>query len=104
MNEDELLKAYAKDLVLHCFRNTFLEDLHAGEVGGGSGGGFGDRDMKKLMIEVVDKVYTFLHCTADDGFSDDFKEWTKMNNNSTLGWQEPKLVDGFTKNYEIVGR
>ncbi|HEV3304432.1 MAG TPA: hypothetical protein VG055_32575 [Planctomycetaceae bacterium] len=70
----------AKALAVLCVRNTFLEDLHAGEPVVSKTGDFSDvkvvtpdreipwnevsrinqQEMKKLMKEVVDKLYTVL--------------------------------------------
>jgi len=74
------LNRLAKSLVEVCVRNTGIEDLHAGifpatETGDYSDvkviGPFGeipwttlsrisDEEMKRLMIEIVDRVFTFL--------------------------------------------
>lgn len=76
-------KAAAIALVQRCVRNTQLEDLHAGTFPGSQTGNYddvkvvtaygaipwnelsriSDAEMKALMIEVVNKVFTFLvHC------------------------------------------
>lgn len=75
----------AKSLVETCVRNTRLEDLHAGITPGSETGDFSDvkvvtpygeipwrrlsrisdEEMKSLMIEIVDRVYTFLSFPDD---------------------------------------
>jgi hypothetical protein len=73
-------KRLAKLMALECFRNTKLEDLHAGiypssqrgdysdvkvvtpygEIPWQRLGRFSDEEMKALMIDVVDRCYEFL--------------------------------------------
>jgi hypothetical protein len=70
----------AKSLVETCVRNTFLEDLHAGIFPGSEAGDYSDvkvvtpygeiswtelsriseEEMKRLMIEIVNRVFTYL--------------------------------------------
>ena len=79
--KDELvMKRLAKLIALECFRNSKLEDLHAGiypssqsgdysdvkvvtpygEISWERLGRFSDDEMKVLMIDVVDRCYEFL--------------------------------------------
>jgi ligand-binding SRPBCC domain-containing protein len=81
MATNELVrKRLAKLMALECFRNTKLEDLHAGiypssqsgdysdvkvvtpygEISWERLGRFSDDEMKVLMIDVVDRCYEFL--------------------------------------------
>ena len=96
--ELEMLKNITKNMVLHCFRNTHLENLHAGEKCGGAGGGFSNKEMKKLMIEVNDKLYTML-CFFENkkNMSDIFINWIILNQNSTSKWNKPKLYKQWVK-------
>ena len=75
-----LRKRLAKFMAQQCFRNTELENLHAGKVPSSQAGDYtdvyvvtpygeipwselsrlNDEEMKVLMIEVVNKTYTFL--------------------------------------------
>jgi hypothetical protein len=75
-----LRKRLAKLMALECFRNSKLEDLHAGifpssqsgdysdvkvvtpygEIAWERFGRFSDEEMKLLMIDVVDRCYDFL--------------------------------------------
>ena len=90
---NEILAAeLAKALVALCVRNTFLEDLHSGttpssqtrdyadvkvvtpygEIPWPKLSRISDDEMKKLMKEIVDKLYTFLSRQADLEFLDTF--------------------------------
>lgn len=81
IRDDEVLrKRLAKLMALRCFRNTRLEDLHAGIAPGSEAGDYSDvnvvspfgeipwtrlsrlsdDEMRTLMIDVVDQCYTFL--------------------------------------------
>ena len=82
-----LQKRLAKYLVHRCFRNSVLEDLHAGiapdsetgdysdvvvstpfgEIPWGKLSRFDDEEMKALMIDVVQKSYEFIRELLDDG-------------------------------------
>jgi hypothetical protein len=59
---DEAMEKFAKILVFNCVRDTFLEDIHSGEEK------FGNQEMKKLMREITNKVYTFLKLQNDPNF------------------------------------
>ena len=96
MIEEEKLKIIAKDIVLHCFRNTHLENIHAGKKNGGVGSGFSDKEMKRLMIEAVNNTYTFLvGLSKDKGLSEATMKWIEMSRSSHQDWGEPKIVRGW---------
>ena len=81
-----LQKRLAKYLVLQCFRNSTLEDLHAGISPDSAAGDysdvhvsspygtipwpeasrFNDDEMKQLMIDVVNRTYRFIHTLFDE--------------------------------------
>ena len=81
-----LQKRLAKHLVLQCFRNSRLEDLHAGISPDSAAGDFSDvqvnspygaipwtevsrlndDEMKDLMIDVVNRAYRFIHTLFDE--------------------------------------
>ena len=81
-----LQKRLAKYMVLQCFRNSRLEDLHAGVSPSSAAGDYSDvqvnspygaipwtevsrlndDEMKKLMIDVVDRAYLFIHTLFDE--------------------------------------
>jgi hypothetical protein len=82
----KVLKRLAKYLAQQCFRNTMLEDLHAGITPDSETGDYSDvvvrspygeipwpqlsrlsdEEMKALMIEVVNKTYRALLVLFDD--------------------------------------
>lgn len=96
MNSDNAVKAFladpvmqkrlAKHLVTRCFRNSALENLHAGIVPASETGDytdvvvhtpfgeipwndlsrFDDTEMKVLMIDAVDKAYQFIQELFDE--------------------------------------
>jgi hypothetical protein len=81
-----LQKRLAKYLVQRCFRNSVLEDLHAGTAPDSRSGDysdvavvtpfgeipwrrlsrFDDGEMKELMIDVVQKTYEFIRDLFDE--------------------------------------
>lgn len=81
-----LQKRLAKYLVLQCFRNSALENLHAGISPSSATGDysdvqvsspygttpwpeasrFNDDEMKVLMIDVVNRTYRFIHTLFDE--------------------------------------
>ena len=82
----ELMKRLAKYLAQQCFRNTMLEDLHAGITPSSQTGDYADvvvrspygeipwprlsrlsdEEMKALMIDVVNKTYRILRLLFDN--------------------------------------
>jgi hypothetical protein len=96
MNSDEAIKAMIRDpvlqqrlakyLVLQCFRNSGLENLHAGivpdsktgdytdvvvhtpfgEIAWGKLSRFDDAEMKVLMMDVVNRTYKFIRELFND--------------------------------------
>src|SRR6516225_1108971 len=83
-----VMKRLAKYLAQHCFRDTYLEDLHAGITPDSKTGDYtdvlvrspygeipwpqlsrlSDEEMKVLMIDVVNKTYKALRLLFDDQF------------------------------------
>jgi hypothetical protein len=86
ISDPELQRRLAKYMVLQCFRNSLLEDLHSGITPSSAGGDYSDVfvttpygeipwpklsrlsdvEMKSLMIDVVDRTYQFLHELLDE--------------------------------------
>ena len=106
-NEREDLKRLTLSLVETCFRNTMLEDLHAGRTPRSAAGDYSDvvvltpdgeipwtevsrisdEEMKTLMIECVDRVFTWLtYPEAMVGIA-----------TATQGWDRPKLSPDLMK-------
>jgi hypothetical protein len=95
------LARFAKILVEVCVRNTFIEDLHAGVVPGSKTGDYSDvkvisphgeipwtklsrisdEEMKRLMIEIVDRVFTLLS----------YPEELAVLSPRALDWNRPRL-------------
>src|SRR3954464_1074420 len=89
LTEPVLQQRLAKLIVLECFRNSGLEDLHAGISPDSAAGDYSDilvnspygaipwpqvsrlndEEMKQLMIDVVDRTYRLVHRLFDDGES-----------------------------------
>ncbi len=81
-----LQQRLAKYMVLQCFRNSMLEDLHAGTSPSSACRDYSDvtvstpygvipwpkvsrlndDEMKRLMIDVVDRAYRFIHTLFDE--------------------------------------
>ena len=117
MNEDDEERiaahlAEAMTMAMMCFRNTMLEDIHAGltpvtQTGDFSDvmvidaderkipwpevSHFGDDTMQDLMKQVVNRLCTF-HLLADDPrFQDAIARWEAV----ARRWDEPELDAGF---------
>jgi hypothetical protein len=111
-NETAIL---ATNLVVNCVRNTYLEDLHAGKVPSSKTGDYTDvkvvtpygeipwnelsrlsnDEMKTLMIEVVDKVFTYLTFMGENRKG--FLEAMYLMHPSTRNWDKPKIDKSFAK-------
>ena len=86
INDPELQKRLAKYMVLQCFRNSMLEDLHSGITPSSAAGDYSDvyvttphgeipwpklsrlsdEEMKSLMVDVVNRTYRFIHELFDE--------------------------------------
>ena len=86
ITDPALQRRLAKYLVLQCFRNSMLEDFHAGASPSSASGDYtdvtvtspygvipwprvsrlNDNEMKRLMIDVVDRTYHFIHMLFDE--------------------------------------
>ena len=102
----------AKCIVLRCFRNTELENLHAGIIPHSETGDYSDvyvvtpagkiawnevskisnDDMKKLMQETVNKTYSFLMSMGDEAF---IEKSLKYSMPFTNNWDRPERVEKF---------
>ncbi|MBF0116639.1 MAG: hypothetical protein HQM04_16545 [Magnetococcales bacterium] len=112
-NEQRITVQLAKMLAMLCVRNTRLEDLHAGRVPVSRTGDFSDvrvidadgneipwlevshfddDEMKALMKQIVNRLYTF-HLKADDpDFQRFLDRWAPVAGR----WDEPE-IDEFYK-------
>jgi hypothetical protein len=106
-DEDRIAAQLARVMAVACVRNTQLETLHAGQVpasrtGDGSDvivvdadgnripwsevSRIDDDEMRALMREIVDRLYTF-HLRIDDpAFRAEIDRWAAM----TAKWDAPK--------------
>jgi hypothetical protein len=114
----KLQRRLEKYMVLQCFRNPMLEDLHAGTSPSSASGDhsdvtvsspygaipwpkvsrLNDDEMKRLMIDVVDRTYRFIHTLFDENTGgqillrlaerDPLPQWNEPTL-STTGAQEP---------------
>jgi len=112
--EQKALEEIAKCIVLRCFRNSKLEDLHSGTVPDSKAGDYSDvrvvtpfgeipwnkvsrisnEEMKELMIDCVNKTFTFLMNMEEDGESFVEKE-VAFSKRSTRNWQQPQRLQKF---------
>ncbi|MDP5306336.1 hypothetical protein [Paracoccus spongiarum] len=111
-DEERIAARLAKLMAMICVRNTGIEDLHAGTVPVTHKGDYSDvfitdadgrqipwsdashlddDEMRNLMRQIVDRLYTF-HLKADDAeFRDHLDRWLAVAGR----WDEPKLDEAF---------
>src|SRR5205085_10104423 len=114
MNDTEkaLASHLAKAIAVLCMRNTFLEDLHSGTVPSSKSGDYSDvkvvtpygeipwqrvsrisdAEMKQLMKEIVNKLFTFLCRQEEREFIEAF---VRMGDGYAARWDEAELVEDF---------
>ena len=109
MKEKIFKQRLAKLIVRECFRNTILEDYHSGISPSSKIGDFSDvkvvtpygeiewtkvsrfnnDEMKALMIESVDKMFTTLYNLDNKEFYSNMKKYLKKD--PLKEWDTPKL-------------
>jgi len=97
----------AISMAVYCVRNTFLEDLHAGTVPSSKAGDYSDvkvispngeipwaklsrfdnNEMRKLMKEVVNKIYTVLLHIDSPEFIEGLTQYGKL---MAHNWDKPE--------------
>jgi hypothetical protein len=97
----------ARTLAVMCVRNTFLEELHSrrvpvtktgdysdvrvvhaeGEIPWAEVSRFDNDEMKRLMKQMVDRLYTFFLKADDPYFQEAIHRWASV----ALKWDEPEL-------------
>ncbi|REF73468.1 hypothetical protein [Paracoccus versutus] len=113
-DEERAAASLARGMAMICVRNTVLEDLHAGYVLMTKTGDFSDvvvidgtgrripwtelsrlddGEMRDLMRQVVDRLYTFLLRIEDPAFRDAIDPWM----NAAARWDDPVLDPGLAK-------
>lgn len=116
-DEDRIAEKIAKTLALMCVRNTFLEDLHAGKVPVSRTGDYSDvkvidgsgqeipwaelsrlddAEMKKLLKEIVNRLYTWFRKSDDPAFGAKMERWVQV----AQKWDEPELDKDFLAKIE----
>ena len=109
MNRDDekrIAARMAKTLAMMCVRNTGLETLHAGvvpvthtgdysdvrvidadgrEIAWNDASHLDDDQMRALMKEIVNRVYTFYISIDDEEFRDRIDRWARLADR----WDEP---------------
>jgi hypothetical protein len=103
----------AKTLAMMCVRNTILEEFHCGlspvsktgdytdvkvvdaegEIPWNELARLNDREMRALMKQVVNRLYTFFLMAPDYYFSDTVHRWA----NHAEKWDAPELDETFLK-------
>jgi len=106
----EVMKRLAKYLARECFRNTVLEDLHAGTIPDSQTGDYtdvvvrspygeipwprlsrlSDEEMKALMIDVVNKTYRTLTVLFDNQLGGELIK-NLVERDPLPQWNEPTL-------------
>jgi hypothetical protein len=105
--KEDIARRLALTLAVLCVRNTYLEDLHAGKSPASKTGDysdvkvvtpygeipwtelsrFNDTEIRTLMTEVVDKLYTILLRLEDEAFIERLERYARQ---LTHNWDEPK--------------
>ena len=110
--EKQNVAKLAKVMALMCVRNTKLEDIHAGHSLISETGDYSDvfvhdaqgrkipwtdvshiddAEMKALMKEIVNRLYTFLLHSDDPNFQALMERWAMVSRK----WDEPELEPSF---------
>ena len=112
MKDANVSAVLAKSIAVLCVRNTFLEDLHSGITPSSRSGDYSDvkvvtpygeipwhklsrlsdEEMKRLMKEIVDKIYTFLRRQEEPEFLEAF---LRMGDMYAARWDEPQMEERF---------
>lgn len=108
--DDKTAAELAKCIALTCFRNSKLENIHAGIAPPTEAGDYSDvyvstptgnlpwneiskisdHMMKELMIDVTNRVYSFLLKMNDEDF---LVKTLKYSSQFTLNWNQPEKVE-----------
>jgi hypothetical protein len=123
ITDPALQRRLAKYMVLQCFRNSILEDLHAGTSPSSESGDYADvtvtspygvipwpkvsrlndDEMKRLMIDVVDRTYHFIHTLFDENTGGEVL--LRLAERDPLPhWNEPALRDEGAKTEATVAK
>ena len=116
MTDPMLQQRLAKYLVLQCFRNSMLEDHHAGTSPSSAFGDYSDvtvsspcgvipwpkvsrldDEIRRLMIDVVDRTYRFIHTLFDENTGGQLFLLSLAHRDPLPQRKEPKLLTGKVK-------
>ena len=112
--ERQAIDQFAKSLVVSCFRNTYLEDIHCGTFPSSKTGDYTDvkvvspygeiswnevsrisnAEMKKLMKQAVNYVFTYMLHQKEKGILETFLKFGKAY---TFEWDEAEIDKDFLK-------
>ena len=119
--EKRIAAQLAKAMAMICVRNTLLEDLHAGPAPVTRTGDYSDvevldtdgnripwseisrindDEMRDLMRQIVNRLYTF-HLSSDDpGLRSEIDRWMSVAGK----WDDPELDPGMTRSVDKPGK
>lgn len=116
-DQQRIASKIAKTLAMMCVRNTLLEDFHSGispvtktgdysdvkvidaegqEIPWNEVSRLDDDEMKALMKQVVNRLYTWFAKTEDMTFQDDIDRWIS----AALKWDDPELDQSLLRTIE----
>jgi hypothetical protein len=121
---DKQIRRFAKSIALACVRHTSIEDLHSGSGARSKTGDYSDvkvvtpyreipwdelsrisqEEMKELMKEVVNKIYTVLVNIENPEF---IAALNDLGDKYTSEWDEPEFLPDFVlkeKRAEEIGK
>lgn len=117
-DEKQIVANLAKAMAMICVRNTRLEDLHAGPVPVSRTGDYSDvfvldaegnripwpevsrlddDEMRDLMRQIVNRLYTFHLRLGDPDFQHVITRWLS----ATRGWDDPESDPGLMDEGDI---
>jgi hypothetical protein len=117
-DEQRITARLAKVMALICVRNTKLENIHAGLVPVTKTGDYADVfvldadgrkipwadvshitdvQMRELMKEVVNRLYTFQMRLDDPEFQARLDRWATVSDK----WDEPEITPGLRRSFEL---
>ncbi|MBI4968156.1 MAG: hypothetical protein HZC25_08580 [Rhodospirillales bacterium] len=120
-DEERIAARLAKVMAMICVRNTKLEDIHAGVVPVTKTGDYSDvivldaegrkipwpevshiddAQMRELMKDIVNRLYTF-QMRIDDP---EFQAWIDRWDAVAAKWDEPELSRAFAQMIELAGQ
>lgn len=108
--DEETAQELAKCIVLQCFRNGEIENIHAGKSPHSKTGDYSDvvvksplseipwsnlsrisdAEMKVIMVEAVNKLYTFLLNMHDATY---LEKTLRYSSEFTKNWDKPQRTD-----------